>query len=122
MRKSLLPAVMLFSALSANAHTKTTVSRNTQASEPTCSPGAICFSGKVSEGDEFRKTLNNELEFVLRPGWTIAIVPRKPESDCQEFADVVNPPYHEHKDLFIDTSYGHTAEQEVSDSPREFRF
>jgi hypothetical protein len=50
------------------------------------------------------------------------IVPRRPVSDCEEFADVVNSPYHEHKDLFIDISYGHTAEQEVSDSPREFRF
>jgi hypothetical protein len=76
----------------------------------------------VSQGEEFRKSLNSELEFVLLPGWTITIVPTKSEADCGEFASLVNSPYHEHKDLFIDTSYGHTAEQEVSDSPREFRF
>jgi hypothetical protein len=87
-----------------------------------CSAEAICCSGKVSDGEEFRRALNADLEFVLKSGWTIAVVPAKPEADCQELADVVNAPYHEHKDLFIDTSYGHTAEQEVSDSPREFRF
>jgi len=90
--------------------------------KPTCLPGAICFSGKVSEGEEFRRTLNAELEFVLRPSWNITIVPKQPESECQEFASVVNPPYRAHRDLYIDMSYGWTAEQEVSTSPREFRF
>lgn len=122
MGKSVLPALMLFSVMSANAQTVTAVPKKSQTKKPACSPGAICFSGKISEGEEFRKTLTSELEFVLRPGWTITIVPRRTVSDCQEFADVVNSPYHEHKDLFIDTSWGHSAEQEVSDSPREFRF
>jgi hypothetical protein len=89
---------------------------------PECARGAICFSGEVRGGQEFRKALDTELEFVIKPGWTIAIVPTKPEGDCNEFADIVNSPYREHKDLYIDTSYGHKAEDEVSDSPRDFRF
>ena len=87
-----------------------------------CSPGAICFSGEVFEGQEFRNTLNEELAFVLEPGWNIAVVPNRPEGDCREFASVVNAPYRAHRDLYVDTSYGWTAEQEVSTSPREFRF
>jgi hypothetical protein len=90
--------------------------------KPECSQGAICFSGEVSQTKEFRKTLNTEMGFVLQPGRGIAIVPRQPEGDCQEFAWVVNGPYREHRDLAIDTSYGWTAEQEVATSPREFRF
>lgn len=89
---------------------------------PTCSPGAICFSGLVSKGEEFRYALNSKLDFLLRPGWTIAIAPTHPEAGCQEFASVVNPPYHAHRALDIDTSYGWKAEEEVSASPRKFRF
>ena len=92
------------------------------AEKPVCSPQAICFSGKVSEGEEFRKSLDTELEFVLERGWNIAIVPKRPEGDCHEFASVVNPPYRAHRDLYIDTTYGWTAEDEVSTSPRQFRF
>jgi hypothetical protein len=96
--------------------------------KPACSPGAICFSGAVSSGQEFRKILTADLEFVLVPGWQIAIVPRRPEGSgpppgrCDEFAAVVNGPYRAHRDLLIDVSYGWTAEQEVETSPRVFRF
>ena len=89
---------------------------------PVCSQRAICFSGEVSAGEEFRKALNADLEFVLKPGWNIAIVPKRTEDNCDEFASVVNSPYRAHRDLYIDMSYGWTAEQEVSTSPREFRF
>lgn len=92
------------------------------AEKPTCSPGAICFSGQVSAGEEFRKALNSELDFVLQPGWTIAVVPKHPEADCVEFASVVNAPYRAHRSLYIDMSYGWTAEEEVGTSPREFSF
>ena len=90
--------------------------------KPTCSAGAICFSGEVSDREEFRKTLTPDLVFVLKPGWTIAIAPKKTEGDCDELAGVVNAPYRSHRDLYIDMGYGWTAEQEVSHSPREFRF
>jgi hypothetical protein len=35
---------------------------------------------------------------------------------------VENPPYRAHRGIYIDASYGWTAEQEVSVSPREFEF
>ena len=91
------------------------------ADKPVCLPGAICFSGEVYAGKEFRKALSNELEFVLEPGWIIAIVPKRPQGHCQEFASVVNIGYRAHKDLYI-VSYEWTAEQEVSASPRQFNF
>jgi hypothetical protein len=90
--------------------------------KPTCSRRAICFAGQVSAGEEFRRSIDEELEFVLAPGWTITVVPKKTESGCQEFVDVVNLPYRAHRDLYIDTTYGWTVEDEVSTSPREFRF
>lgn len=89
---------------------------------PVCSPGAICFSGKVAAGHEFRKTLTPDLEFVLNPGWNIAIVPKHAEGTCKEFASVVNSPYRAHRSLYIDMTYGWTAEDEVHASPRDFNF
>jgi hypothetical protein len=56
------------------------------------------------------------------PGWTIAVVPTHPEDTYTEFASVVNALDRARRQLYIDTSYGWTAEDEVSDSPREFRF
>lgn len=66
--------------------------------------------------------LNADLEFALEGSWAIAIVPTKPDGDCREFASVANAPYRAHRDLYIDASYGWTAEDEVTTSPREFRF
>jgi hypothetical protein len=123
MSKPAILAFPLFWVLIANAQiVKTTPRKVPERAAPACSQGAICFSGRVAQGEEFRRTLNTELEFVLERGWTIAIVPKRPEGDCREFASVVNPPYRAHRQLYIDTSYGWTAEDETSDSPREFRF
>jgi hypothetical protein len=123
MNRAVILTFPLFCALTANAQSvKRMPGKMSGTEKPTCSPGAICFSGKVFDGEEFRKTLNAELEFVLKPGWNIAIIPKRPEGSCDEFASVVNGPYRAHRDLYIDTSYGWTAEQEVSISPREFRF
>jgi hypothetical protein len=116
-------ALLLLFPLIADAQNTVRASRKVPGvDKPVCSPGAICFSGEVSEGQEFHKTLNTNLEFVLAGGWGISIVPKRPESDCDEFASVVNAPYRAHRALDIDTSYGWTAEDEVSASPREFRF
>jgi hypothetical protein len=92
--------------------------------KPACSKGAICFSGEVFAGEEFRKELNSQLDFVLKPAWTIAIEPKRREANCGDgdFASVENPPYRAHRAVYIDASYGWTAEQEVSVSPREFDF
>jgi hypothetical protein len=43
--------------------------------KPVCSQGAICFSGEVSAGEEFRKELNSQLDFVLKPGCTCRLPP-----------------------------------------------
>jgi hypothetical protein len=100
--------------------------------KPVCSAGAICFSGEVHSGNAFRKELNDQLVFDLQlePNslpypvgeWTIAVSPRRPEGDCTEFASVVATPLRGHNALEIDTSYGMTAEDEVSWSPRKFSF
>ena len=119
------PAVLafLFWVLIADAQIVGTTPRKVpERAAPACSTGAICFSGKVSQGEQFRRALNTELDFVLERGWTIAIVPKRPEGDCREFASVVNPPYSAHRPIYIDTGYGWTAEDETSDSPREFQF
>ena len=50
------------------------------------------------------------------------MVPTSPQGDCKELAWVVNAPYRAHNALYIDMSYGFTAEDEVSGSPREFNF
>jgi len=123
MSKPAALALPLFCVLIANAQSVSMPRRvPVPGRTPACSPGGICFSGKVSEGEEFRKTLTAELEFVLEPGWNITIVPTRPEGECKELAAVVNPPYRAHREIYIDMSYGMTAEHEVAMSPREFRF
>jgi len=90
--------------------------------KPMCSPRAICFTGRVERGKEFRKELNSELEFVLEPGWTIAVMPKRPVGECTELASVVNAPYRAHRALDIDATYEWTAEMEAGYGAREFRF
>jgi hypothetical protein len=122
-RKPVVIALALTGALIASAQNVGTTRRKSPGvDKPRCSAGAICFSGQVAAGEEFRKSVNTEMEFVLAPGWTIAVVPERPEGDCQEFASVVNAPYRAHRALYINTTYGWTAEEEVSVSPREFSF
>jgi hypothetical protein len=90
--------------------------------KPACFRGAICFSGEVKNGGEFRKSLNANLEFSLKLPDGMAVVPKTVEGECQEFTSVVNGPYRGHRDFMLTPSYGWTAEQEVAASPREFRF
>lgn len=93
------------------------------AAKPECARSAICFSGEVQEGKEFRRTINDDLDFVLTGGGGIAIVPRHPDDkNCSEFARVVTGPQRAHNDLEFDAAYDWTAEQEVETSPREFNF
>jgi hypothetical protein len=123
---SCLPMVIYAQTPSATPH------KPASANKPVCSAGAICFSGQVSAGEEFHKDLNDALAFDLRlepdsrsypvGEWTIAVSPRQPANDCEEFTSLVNAPYRYHNDLNIDTSYVYTAEDEVSASPRKFSF
>jgi hypothetical protein len=116
-------AIAFLPVLALNAQTASRLSLLSMQSSRT-----IRFSGEVALGQEFRMTLNSDLEFLLRQswvrGWTIAIVPRhaRNEAQCDEFASVVTAPYRAHRSLDIDTSYGWTAEDEVALSPREFSF
>jgi hypothetical protein len=123
MRIPVVIPLALTGVLIASAQSVGTSRRKSPAiNSPACSTGTICFSGQVAAGEEFRKSINSELEFVLVQGWTIAVVPVRPEGDCQEFASVVNAPYRAHRALYINATYGWTAEEEVATSPREFRF
>jgi hypothetical protein len=90
--------------------------------KPECVQGSICFSGEVREGQEFRKSLSPDLDFVLRLPGGIDIVPKPRELTCDLSAWVANPPLMAHHDTEIDAAYDWTAEQEVQTSPREFRF
>ena len=90
--------------------------------KPVCSPGAICFSGEVREGGEFRKDLSTNLAFVLKLPGGIDIVSRHPNSSCDLSAWIANPPLRAHHETEIDAAYDWTAEQEVQTSPREFLF
>lgn len=93
---------------------------------------SLTFTGEVSEGQTFRKSIGQGLDFVLLPssmgggisGWTIMVSPQVKPSDpeCTDFSWVVTPPYHFQNMLYLDTSYGIAAQEAVRDSPREFSF
>jgi hypothetical protein len=120
-RRAVLVLVLLGALTASGQSVKKMPRKLPGAAKPECSQGAICFSGEVSQGSEFRKALNDDLEFSVDTSG-IAIVPKQPQGDCREFTSVVNGPYRQHREIFFDTSYGWTAEQEVTTSPREFRF
>jgi hypothetical protein len=115
-------ALATFCAIAVHAQGVSTAARKLPDRKPACAAGAICFSGEVLSGKAYRHTINASLDFVFEPGWTLAVVPRKAEGDCKEFASVVNAPYRAHRDLYLDTSYGWTAQDEVDASPRKFYF
>ena len=97
--------------------------RKLVAQSPQCAQGAICFSGEAREGQEYRRTLNSDLDFVMRLPGGFDIVPnRGGQQDCKLSAWVANPPLMAHHDTEIDAAHDWTAEQEVQTSPREFRF
>lgn len=92
----------------------------------------ITFSGQVSEGQPFSRSIGHGLDFVLTPasmgdditGWTIEVSPQgePPAPECNHFAWVVTPPYRFGNARYIDTQYGTTAQEAVRISPREFSF
>ncbi len=92
------------------------------AKRPECANNAICFSGEVRDGAEFRKRLNENLEFTFRLPGGFDIVSSHPDHDCRLSLWIANPPLRAHHQTEIDTADDWTAEQEVEDSPRFFRF
>jgi hypothetical protein len=93
-----------------------------RSARPECAEGSICFSGEVAEGQDFRKTLNSDLDFVLGIPGGFAIVSTRTSASGNNLFWVANPPFMAHHDTEIDAQYDWTAEQEVQTSPREFRF
>jgi hypothetical protein len=122
MRKLAVLVPVFLSVLAAAQSEKKTPRKVPGAAKPECAQGSICFSGEVREGQEFRKILNDNLDFVLRLPGGFDVVPRKPETTCRLSSWVANPPLRAHHETEIDAAYDWTAEQEVQTSPREFRF
>lgn len=115
MRRLAILALFLLGTVVAGAQSYGTTPRRVPgAAKPECARGAICFSGEVLEGQQFRRNINGDLDFVLNGGGGIAIVPRHPDDkNCDEFARVVTGPQRAHNPLEIDAAYDRTAEQEV---------
>ena len=123
MQKRTALALLFLAASIANAQSKaTTMPRKPRAiAQPECAKGAICFSGEVTEGKEFRKALNSEFDFVLQIPGGFDIVSTHPDPACNLSQWIANPPLMAHNDTEIDAGYDWTAEQEVETSPREFQ-
>jgi len=123
MRKLALLSLLFLGGLAiAQSEKKMPRRRVPGAAKPECVQSSICLSGEVREGQEFRKNLNADLDFVLRLPGGFDVVPRQRELTCKLSAWVANPPLMAHHDTEIDAAYDWTAEQEVQTSPREFRF
>lgn len=93
--------------------------------------GSTTFSGEVSEGQTFRKSIGHGLNFALTPsslgdsGWVIEVSPQDKPSDpgCTgDYSWLVTPPYHFRNVRYLDTSYGTLAQDVVRSSAREFNF
>jgi hypothetical protein len=122
MQKVVVLGLMFIGVFVASAQIQKTRRKVPGAAKPECAQDSICFSGEVGEGQEFRKDLNSDLDFVLRLPGGCAIVSRHAAASCNNLFWVANPPFMAHHDTEIDAAYDWTAEQEVQTSPREFRF
>jgi hypothetical protein len=124
MRKAVILSVALIGTFAAAQSDKTMPRMKSQgAAKAQCAQGAICFSGEAREGEEFRRDLSADLDFVLGlPGGFDVVLKEPDTATCKLSAWVANPPLMAHHDTEIDAAYDWTAEQEVQTSPREFRF
>jgi hypothetical protein len=125
MRMTALLSLMLVGQLGGAQVQQRTAPRKSPAaskSKPECAQGSICFSGEVQDGQEFRRSLSADLDFVLRLPGGIDVLPTQSKRTCELSAWVANPPLMAHHDTEIDAEYDWTAEMKVQTSPREFRF
>lgn len=127
MRQLVMFSAFLLSALvvevPSTAQSATKLPRKvTGVAKAECAQGAICFSGEARAGHEFRRRLNERLEFAVRLPGGIDIVTDSALAGCHPQVWVANPPFRAHPAMEIDAGYDWTAEQEVETSPREFRF
>jgi hypothetical protein len=86
----------------------------------------VRFQSEISRGHNFRQPIGHGLVLVLAAGddgWTIGVSPQTvTERECGDFAGVVNTPFRNYNALYLNVSYGMTAQDAVEDSPREFNF
>src|SRR5260370_411404 len=124
MRKAVILSVALIGTFAAAQSAKKIPRMKSQgAAKAQCAQGAICFSSEAREGEEFRRDLSADLDFVLGlPGGFDVVLKQPDTATCKLSAWVANPPLTAHHDTEIDAAYDWTAEQEVQTSPREFRF
>lgn len=101
--------------------------QSTLPSFPSTKPD-IVISGELSAHKAFKRDIGNGLSFQLVPsptsfgnGWDIEIVPDEPARGFAEYASTATPPYHQYKPVYLNASYGVTAEQAVS-MVRKFQF
>ena len=118
----MLSLVLVIAGAFTNGQVGRTPRKKPGVAKPECAQGAICVSGELREGGEFRKHLTSTLDFILNLPGGVDIVSTDPQDHCKLSAWVANPPLRAHHDTEIDAAYDWTAEQEVQTSPREFRF
>src|SRR5438067_1221608 len=86
----------------------------------------VPFQGELSRGHNFRQSIGHGLTLLLTDdgaGWTIGVSPQTAtEPQCGDLAWVVNPPFRNYNALYLNASYGMTAQEAVEISPREFNF
>src|SRR5690349_13926767 len=80
----------------------------------------VRFQSEVSRGHDFRQSIGHGLVLVLAEagdGWTIGVSPEKAtDRECGDFAWVVNPPFRNYNALYLNATYGMTAQDAVEDS------
>ena len=90
----------------------------------------VTLGGEVAAGRSYEHGIGRNLIFRLAPspasfgkGWDIEIVPKgKPDGGYPEYAALATPPYHLYKPIYVNASYGVTAQEAVAMSPRKFYF
>lgn len=88
----------------------------------------LSFAGELSAGQTFQRKFGGSLLFRLNPrpahfGWTIEVLPEPQNGTVErEYIWVVTPPDRFYNPRDIDTSYGTTAHEAVTYSPRDFNF
>lgn len=97
------------------------------AGKPACRDTTI--TGRVAHGQVFEAEIGGGLLFRLDPnvphprnpqGWRIGVTPVQ-DRDA-DYLRVVTPPYRFSNRRYVDTGYGHTAEEALAWTPRTFRF
>jgi len=86
------------------------------------------FQAEVARGSSFRKEIGHGLVFLLQPtgvGWSIVVEPATglEASGCSDgFASVIAVPMRGYREVDLEATYGNTAKEAVSLTPRHVDF